>query len=349
MTKSNHQPSVILFVDLHQSVPAAAQVVAEHQSAMKYFVRIIGEIAASLSGQLVLHQASQVLVTLTTVKHALNAAKMIAAEWKEYSITSHFDKNLIAPRQAIHIGEVRVDEQGMAIGADANIAQRISLAAVRGGIALSDSAYSEVQSVLHEIEKVITEMDLPAVAARYTVCLLPSIDPLLYPLKHAAVAPAIEKDFAIIQLKNSTPEKLSAKDTLLIALGGAMFLDFTIANIYMRLNGVDLNTAFLTLSNVWMLLLNIVVVSGVILWLLRSALHVKVKALTGVDALLASLLGKSTGVNAKNEIVLNKKGVKWLKLMFNKVEIRLSGNVVILSGHWSKVRRIKKLLKSHKV
>ena len=349
MTTSNRHPSVVLFVDLGHSVPVAQKDSAQDPSAIKYFVRISSEIAASFDGQLAAHQGSYLLITLNTVKQALHAAKMIADEWKEYSSSPHFDKNLIAPRQAIHVGEIRIDAQGMAIGADANIAQRISMAAVPGGVALSEAAYSAVQSLLQETEKAITEMDLPAVAARYTICLLPSIEPSLYPLKHATVAPAIEEDFAIIKLKNSTPEKFSATDTILIALGVAVFLDFALANIYMRLHGVDLNSSILFLSNLWMLLLNIVVIGGVVQWLLRSALQIKVKALSGVDALIASVAGKSAGVKIKTEVVVNKKGVKWLKLMSGKTEIRLSGNEIVLTGHWSKVRRIKKLLKHHKV
>jgi hypothetical protein len=345
MTRSNRQPSVILFMDLHKSISAAQPNETEHQTAIKYWMRITGEIAASLDGQLVTHQASYLLMAVDTVKQALQAAKTIAAEWEDYSTTSGFDDNLIPPRQSIHVGEVRVDEQGNVIGADANIAQRISMAAVPGGIALSEAAYSAVQTILHDAEKVITEMVLPSVAANYIICLLPSIEPSLYPLKHATVTPAVDEDFVITKIINPSPEKFSFTDTLLVALGVAVFLDFAIANIYMRLQDADLNTAILYLSNVWMLLFNMVVIAGIITGLLRSAMKVMVKTVPGADAVAAMVLSQMAGIKPKKETVITKQSVKWLRVMAGKNEIRLSGNGVVLTGHWSSIRRIRKLLK----
>jgi hypothetical protein len=349
MTSSNHPSSVILFVDLRQSIPPTKKSETEHQAAIKYFVRITSEIATSLDGQFVAQQGSQLIFTHNAVKQALRAAEMIALEWKEYSSAPQFDKNLIALRQAIHLGEVHIDAQGMAGGADANIAQRISTASVPGGIALSETAYSIVQSLFHETEKLITEINFPAVAARYTVCLLPSIDPSLYPLKRAILAPATDGDVVIIQSENVSPEKFSFADTLLISAGAAVVLDFVIANIYMKQQGVDLNSAILNLSNLWMLLFNIVVIAAVFLSLLRSALKIRVKTLPEVDVLVAAILKKATKANTNLETVVKKKELKWLKVVVGKIDVSLSGNDVVLAGHWYSMRQFKKLLKSRKV
>ena len=349
MTSSNHPSSVILFVDLRQSIPAAIKNETEHQAAIKYFVRITSEIATSLDGKLVAQQGSQLIFTHNAVKQALRAAEMIASEWKEYSSAPQFDKNLIAPRQGIHLGEVQIDAQGMAGGADANIVQRISATAVPGGIALSEAAYSIVHSMLYETEKVITEINFPTVAASYTVCLLPSIDPSLYPLKHAIVAPAPQGDVAIIQSKNISPEKFSFADTLLISVGAAVLLDFVIANLYMKQHSVDLNTAILNLSNLWMLLINIVVIAAIFLSLLQTALMIRIKTLPEVDVLVAAILKKATKANPILETVVIKKEIKWLKVVVGKMEVSLSGNDVVVTGHWDSMRQFKKLLKSRKV
>ncbi|NLO51961.1 MAG: hypothetical protein GX103_12490, partial [Bacteroidales bacterium] len=58
MTTSNRQPSVVLFVDLGHSVPVAQKDIAQDPSAIKYFVRITSEIAASFDGQLAARQGS---------------------------------------------------------------------------------------------------------------------------------------------------------------------------------------------------------------------------------------------------------------------------------------------------
>jgi hypothetical protein len=349
MTSSNHPSSVILFVDLRQSIPSTKKSETEHQAAIKYFVRITSEIAANLDGQFVAHQGSQLIITHNAVKEALRAAEMIALEWKEYSSAPQFDKNLIAPRQAIHLGEVHIDAQGMAGGADANIVQRICATAVPGGIALSETAYSLVQSMFHDTEKVITEINFPAVGAQYTVCLLPSIDPSLYPLKREIQAPATDGDVVIIQSKNVSPDKFSFADTLLISAGAAVVLDFVIANIYMKQQGVDLNSAILNLSNLWMFIINIVVIAGIFLSLLRTALKIRVKTLPEVDVLVTAILKKATKANPNMEMVVTKKEIKWLKVVVGKMEVTLSGNDVVFAGHWYSMRQFKKLLKSRKV
>lgn len=149
-----------------------------------------------------------------------------------------------------------------------------------------------------------------------------------------------------MEIKNATPEKFSFTDTLLICAGVIVFLDFAIANIYMRQQGVDLNTAILTLSNLWMLALNIVVVVGVFLWLLRTALMVRAKSLAEVDSLVAMVVGALGTAKPKTENVVNKKGIEWTKLALGTTEIFVSGNDVLLAGHWLTMRRIKQLLKS---
>jgi hypothetical protein len=149
-----------------------------------------------------------------------------------------------------------------------------------------------------------------------------------------------------VEIKNTTPEKFSFTDTLLISAGVIVFLDFAIANIYMRQHGVNLNTAILTLSNLWMLVLNILVVAGIFLWLLRTAVLVRVKSLAEKDSLMAMVLGALGTAKPKTEMIVNKKGVTWTKLELGKTEIFANANEVLVAGHWLTMRRIKQLLKS---
>jgi len=157
-------------------------------------------------------------------------------------------------------------------------------------------------------------------------------------------------DFRLIKIKPVKPEKFALADTLIVAAGLMILINFGIVKTYQYNSGLSLNEAILEFSNLWMLFFNLAGLVIFTLLFLRAACVVEIKDDNNIKPML-SFLSQSFGlklVQKKGDFQIFKaENCKSSLGLKPKIKISINGNSVSLSGWWMCLQQVKKALKSY--
>lgn len=169
-------------------------------------------------------------------------------------------------------------------------------------------------------------------------------------IKKAAENSDQSPEFVIEKIRRIPPEKFSLTDSILIAVGLMVLLDFGLANLFMYFSGGTLNNAITSLSNISVLGYNVAFVGIFTLIILRDSVEIKFRDVRGADQLLEVIIKRFNlkAPQSKNGQTIFKPTLcnvfMWPP---QKMRVIKNGSFVTISGSYIFLRKVKKALRSY--
>lgn len=310
--------------------------------------KIAKEIFSAYNGRIVKNLGDGMLAVFQSVSEALAAATAFQNEIKAFN-TKNPNINKLLVRIGIHIGEV-VERGDDIFGNDVNVAARLQQICTPGGICLSQAAHTMLGKASKEIFVEVPDVKLKNIAENYTVFQVPSIYPDLFPGTHLLDESNQNKQFVITSMRKIAPEKFALIDTLIVAAGLMITIDFGIVNALTYLDEITFNEAIIRLSNVWMLVYNLFFITVFTISLLRDAVEIKFEDVRGADQLLSFIIqrfGFKPPIKKGGQLVFKPTFYNLLMWSTQKMRVAINGNYVTISGSFLFLRKVRKMLETY--
>lgn len=337
--------STIVFTDI---VAYSEMMNRDELQAMKILTfhdRIAEEIFKAYHGKIIKKLGDGILAEFNSAQDALSACKTFHSEIKSFNA----DKQKLTVRIGIHVGEV-LEREGDIFGNDVNVAARLQQICTPGGICLSQSAHSALGQNTSKKFKMSSNVHLKNIAENYTVFQYPSIYPDEFPEgKHESSSPE-NQDFIITSIRKISPEKFSIVDAFIVAIGIIIAIDFAVVNALVYLSELTFNEAIIKLSNLWMLIYNLVFITIFTFSLWRDAVEIKFEDIRGADKLLSYIIqrfGFNPPVKKGAEIIFKPTFYNVIMWSTQKMRVTINGNYATISGSFLFLRKVRKMLKSY--
>ena len=315
---------------------------------LEFHDRIAEEIFTGNHGQIIKKLGDGILAVFNTVKDAYAASKMFGEEIKEFNIAKPVEDRLLV-RAGIHVGNV-LYRDGDIFGNDVNVAARLQQICIPGGVCLSQAARSSLGQNFNADFKIVSDVKLKNIAESYTVSMLPSIYPDEFPIENLLATETENISIEINSITKIPPEKFAFVDALIVAVGLMIVLDFGIVNFLVYLKQITFNAAILKLSNIWMLIYNLVFIAIFTVSLLRDAVEIKFDDVRGADKLLSYIIqrfGFKPPVKKGDQIIFKPTFYNLIMWSTQKMRVSINGNYATISGSFLFLRKVKKMLKSY--
>ncbi|MCF8365854.1 MAG: adenylate/guanylate cyclase domain-containing protein [Bacteroidales bacterium] len=340
--------STIVFTD----IAGYSQMMNKHEEqALKlldFHDSIAREIFAVHNGKIIKNLGDGMLAVFNSVREAMEASVTFQNEIKEYN-ANHANGDKLLVRIGIHVGEV-FERGGDIFGNDVNVAARLQQICTPGGICLSQNAHTLLGKASDETFIEIQNVKLKNIAEDYTVFQIPSIYPNLFPHDGLPDENLGNKNVVITSIRKISPEKFALIDTLIVAAGLMIIIDFGIVNALVYFENITFNQAIIKLSNVWMLVYNIFFLTVFTVILLRDAVEIKFEDVRGVDRLLSYIIqrfGFKPPVKKSGQIIFKPTFYNLLMWSTQKMRVAINGNNVTISGSYLFLRKVKKMLETY--
>ena len=346
----NRKLSTIVFTDIAGFSELMSDNEQQTLKMLEFHDRMAGEIFSGYRGRIIKKLGDGLLALFESVNDAFTATRLFQEEIKSYNDEHPAARKLLV-RVGIHAGDI-IEKEDDIFGHGVNIASRLQQICIPGGICLSQAAHAALDKSNAEKLRLVPDVVLKNIAERYNVFMLPSVYPEEFMLGDISEISAGKEDFVIKSMKRIPPEKFSLIDSIFIAVGLMVVVDFAMVNLITYLTSITFNEAILLLSNsIWFLAYNIIFIPVFAIIFLRDSIEIHFEDVRGVDRMISYVIqrfGFSPPVR-KNGILIFKPSVYNL-LMWSSQKMRVSvnGNRVMISGSYLFLRKVKKMLKSYR-